>query len=398
MSRKDGKDRGLFERPKGSNTWWIRYADTCGNERREKIGTKSAARQAYGKRKEEARTGKKLGPLNRRPLTVEELLEQHLPEMLLGKKAKGQASYRKHAEFWRKKLGAEVAADVQPGDVEKIKAKMLATAAPATVNRSLTFLRRLFTLAVRDQRVLVNPLGQGRVKQMREANRRERFLNEKEETQIRAATQRSWWLMIWFSLHTGLRRGEQLGLRREHVDLNRRLALLVDTKAGEQQIARLNSVAVAILKEVLASHTSDWVFPGRDGGPRDGSAVSRRFQKQCVRLGIKDISWHSLRHTYISRLAMLGTPLPTLQKFARHKSIQMTLRYAHLCPGHEEQSLELLATSYGEDLAGPPKGKKHDQARQPKKARPALKSAPPQNTSRQCVEMSGLNRPTPSAL
>lgn len=365
MARPGGKDRGLFERPAGSGIWWIRWTDQIGKEHREKIGSKSNALKVYTKRKEDARAGKKLGPLNRRPVTVADLLDQLLPEILLGKKPKGIKAYEKHAAFWRKKLGGDVAADVQPGDIEKIKAKLLAdsTLAPATVNRSLTFLRRLFTLAVRDQKVLVNPLAQGRVKQMREANRRERFLSEEEETQIQAATPRDFWLMIHLGLHTGLRRGEQLGLRREHVDRARKLLNLVDTKAGEQQFARLNSVGLSILDEVLASHNSDWVFPGRDGGERDGSAVSRRFKKLCNRLGIEDVSWHTLRHTYISRLAMLGTPLPTLQKFARHKSIQMTLRYAHLCPSHEEQSLELLATTYAA----------------PKIAQPAPNSAPPES-------------------
>jgi hypothetical protein len=32
--------KGIFEKPNGSNIWWVRYVDACGKERREKAGTK----------------------------------------------------------------------------------------------------------------------------------------------------------------------------------------------------------------------------------------------------------------------------------------------------------------------------------------------------------------------
>lgn len=352
MARRDGKDRGLFERPKDSGIWWVRWADAAGKDHREKVGTKAAAKQVYLKRKEEVRTGKKLGPLNRRPVTVGELLAKYLPEMLTGKKPKGRTAYTKHGDYWLKALGSEIAAELRPGDVEVWKGKQLAGgSSPATVNRSLTFLRRLFTLAVRDEKVPTNPLAQGRVKRLREANPRERFFTEDEESKIQAAVPRLFWLMILVGLHTGLRRGEQLALQRDHVDLRRKSLRLDDTKAGELQHVRLNSIAVAALDEVLASHTSPWVFPGRTAA-LDASAVTRRFQRVCTKLKIQGASWHTLRHTFISRLAMLGTPLPTLQKLARHKSIQMTLRYAHLCPDHAEQNLEDLARRYAPKATG----------------------------------------------
>lgn len=346
MARKDGKDRGLFERPKDSGVWWVEYYDAIGGRHREKVGTKSAARAHYMKRKEEVRTGKKLGPLNRRPLTVGDLLDQYLAEMTTGKKLKGVKSYQGHAAFWRDALGSEVAADLPPGDVERWKAKLLADRAPATVNRVLTFLRRLFSLAVRDQKVLVNPLAQGRVRQLRENNRRERFLTDEEEASIRALVPRRFWLMILFMLHTGLRRGEMLELRRDQVDLSRKHIRLVNTKAGEAQFVRLNTVALDALTELTANGEGPWVFPGRVSGPMDGSAFSRRFQRVCRKLGLQGLNVHTLRHTFISRLCMLGVPLPTVQKFARHKSIQMTLRYSHLCPSHEEESLADLARRY----------------------------------------------------
>ncbi len=346
MARPSGKDRGLFERPKDSNIWWIRFHDQAGEERREKIGPKAAARAAYIKRKEEARLGKKLPELNRRPLTIGGLLDQYLSEMLSGKKPKGVNAYKKQAEFWRKKLGDHSASDIQPGEIERIKSTLEADLAPATVNRRLTFLRRLYTLAVRDLKIPTNPLSQGRVKQLREKNRKERFFTPEEDARMKANARPAFWQWILLGLHTGLRRGEQFALKREHVDLKGRFVWLEDTKAGEPQRMRLNSIAVGVLQGILDSHDSEWVFPGRTGGHIHLDAVTRRFGRLCAALHLKDATWHTLRHTFISRLAMLGTPLPTLQKLARHKTIQITLRYAHLCPKHEEENLEELANKF----------------------------------------------------
>jgi len=79
-----------------------------------------------------------------------------------------------------------------------------------------------------------------------------------------------------------------------------------------------------------------------------GSSATHKLQRVAEKLGLRKVTWHALRHTYVSRLCMLGVPVPTVQKLARHASIQMTLRYAHLCPNHERDSVELLAEKYPE--------------------------------------------------
>ncbi len=63
------KQRGLFEKYRGSGVWWIRYADGTGHIRREKAGTKSVAQALYRKRKTEILEGKKL-PENLRQANV----------------------------------------------------------------------------------------------------------------------------------------------------------------------------------------------------------------------------------------------------------------------------------------------------------------------------------------
>lgn len=53
-----GRDRGIFERPKGSGIWWVRYPDNFGRIHREKVGPKGLAKTVYAKRKVQVREGK----------------------------------------------------------------------------------------------------------------------------------------------------------------------------------------------------------------------------------------------------------------------------------------------------------------------------------------------------
>lgn len=66
MARKDGKDRGLFERPTESGIYWIRYAGPDGREHMERGGTRSEARALYMRRKTEIRDGTWKSPRDRR--------------------------------------------------------------------------------------------------------------------------------------------------------------------------------------------------------------------------------------------------------------------------------------------------------------------------------------------
>jgi site-specific recombinase XerD len=52
-----------------------------------------------------------------------------------------------------------------------------------------------------------------------------------------------------------------------------------------------------------------------------------------------------MRHTAASYLVMAGVDLATVKEILRHKSISMTLRYAHLSPNHKQSAVEALSTA-----------------------------------------------------
>jgi len=92
---------------------------------------------------------------------------------------------------------------------------------------------------------------------------------------------------------------------------------------------------------VRQSEANGYVFSAPRGGFM--SNLNRIWYPLLERAGLQGLHFHDLRHTYGSRLVMLGVPIFTVQKLMGHKKIEMTMRYAHLAPGHLRAAVELLA-------------------------------------------------------
>ena len=60
--------------------------------------------------------------------------------------------------------------------------------------------------------------------------------------------------------------------------------------------------------------------------------IRTAFKNACNRAGIKNLTFHTLRHTFATRLVLAGVDLATVSKLLGHSSIHMTMRYAHPTP------------------------------------------------------------------
>src|SRR5262249_34053108 len=126
------------------------------------------------------------------------------------------ASAARHGRRWIARFKARTLRAILPLDVERWVTRRAQETAPATVNRELSFLRRVFNVAPANGRVDRNPVKP--VKFLREPGGRVPFLSDDEEGRLRHATGESHRPAIAFAINTGLRQGEQFRLRWSDVD------------------------------------------------------------------------------------------------------------------------------------------------------------------------------------
>lgn len=143
-----------------------------------------------------------------------------------------------------------------------------------------------------------------------------------------------------------MRQAEQFSLKWAQVDLTRGMVTLPKTKAGEVQYVRLNEEARQVLQDLTIGNRSIWVFPSETQethlDPRN--FYDRVWIPAVKRAGIDWVTWHDLRHTFASRLAMAGHNDGTIAALLRHSSTALVKRYAHLSPSHLTAAVESVAT------------------------------------------------------
>ena len=94
------------------------------------------------------------------------------------------------------------------------------------------------------------------------------------------------------------------------------------------------------------------MFVNAQGEPLKG--YKHWFSPAVKTAGLKGFTWYCLRHTFASRLAMKGVDLRTVAELMGHKTIQMTMRYAHLAPAHNLAAVGTLVP--GAEAKLPEKG------------------------------------------
>ncbi len=202
---------------------------------------------------------------------------------------------------------------------------------PATVNRHLSLLSRMFKLAVTWGLIERNPaLGIGKAQ---ENNERHRYLSEEEIGRFLAALADDQnpvaAACLMFLLYTGVRKGEALAAKWEHVDLQKRVWYLPRTKNGKARHVILNAVAVALLQQQVRQPGNPYVFPGKlPGQPLNNP--QKCFNRVLTQAGIADFRIHDLRHSFASLAINNGASLYEVQNLLGHQQAKTTTRYAHL--------------------------------------------------------------------
>jgi len=340
MARKHGKDRGIIEWPNRSGQWWVRlYVN--GREKRYRAENKTQAKALYGRLKAEIRERTYFPEQFKQveALTLRAWIDRCLEGVTHMRSYRNQKRY---GRWWKLVLGRRLLTEVTTEEIARLQAKMIAkgTRAPQTVNRYLAGLKHVLTLAVKDGKLLRNPVCG--VKFSQEPQGRLRFLSDGEITRLRQVMAPPDWVVVGFALETGLRQSEQFALRWDCINLDQGLLTIPRSKSGRTRHVPLSDGARGILQGLRSWLDSPYVFPSPkpDGAHLDGrNFMVRTYLPALTKVTIEGVTWHTLRHTFASRLVMRGVDIRTVQELMGHSTITMTIRYAHLSPAHLREAV-----------------------------------------------------------
>ena len=155
---------------------------------------------------------------------------------------------------------------------------------------------------------------------------RERRLKagEFERLKIAAEKSRSWylWPVVVLAIETAMRRGEILGLRWEHIDLDKKTVFLPMTKNGSSRWVPLSDEAITKLSK--APKDSERPFPVTD------VAFRQAWDRLRTRADINDLTFHDLRHEAISRMFDSGMKIHEVMAVSGHKTASQLFRYVQI--------------------------------------------------------------------
>jgi integrase len=342
--------RGLFERPSGSGVWWINYYEH-GKQRREKVGRKSDTIKLYQQRRADIQRGHKLPPLRRTsPVMINDLVDLML-EHVRNQKHKDQRTYETRGEIVRRELGSRDAEAFTPQDLETWLSHHCRTS--ATFNRYKALVSLAYRQGIWNKKVTVNPARL--IPQRKEPKGRLRFLSREEFDKLRNVIETRFpehLAEYVVAVHSGMRLSEQYTVEVRQFDRHRRAIDLDRTKNGDARTVHLNSEALAAIESVLHLHPrqkrSERMFPREDRSKVYTDRKQERFDNRSwfevavEEAQIPRITWHGLRHTFCSWLAMAGATTREIMEAAGHKTMSQAARYAHLSPQHTQSVVDRI--------------------------------------------------------
>lgn len=215
-----------------------------------------------------------------------------------------------------------------------------------TINNCLTVLRRMLSIARKRGLIAMVP----EVEWLRPPKPDFDFFTFEESQRLLDKAEGEWRTMILVALRTGLRFGELLALRWQDVDLVAGRIMVrqnwVNGQFGTPKSGHAREIPLGdeVLK-ALKSHRhlrGPLVFCTMAGEVFTVGEPRYWLERFCRNASLREVGWHTLRHTFASHLAMRGAPLKAIQELLGHATIQMTMRYAHLAPEVARDAVRLL--------------------------------------------------------
>ena len=225
---------------------------------------------------------------------------------------------------------------ITPHLIERYKMERISQVAPRTVNIELSCLSHMFNKAVEWQKLNDTPF-KG-IKLFSYEKKPPRFLTKEEVPKLLDSASDQLKPILIFMLNTGIREGERTRLQWEHLDFERKRILIHSSKVKMYRVVPMGKSVEKVLRGL--EKNSDYVFANSDGSPQ--LKIRKALSTACRKAGLKNVTPHTLRHTFASHLVMSGVDLNTVKTLLGHSNIQTTMIYSHLTEDHLARSVEKL--------------------------------------------------------
>ncbi|MEN2985988.1 MAG: site-specific integrase [Thermodesulfovibrionaceae bacterium] len=343
---------GLYKR---GNVWWAsvthngkQYRFSC------KTKNRTEAQAIYAKvllelRKGNVRVEKKEPEKRKNSLTYAEYYQEQYLKWCKNR----QAFYHTMKKYalkvlpeWFKKMRLD---EIRTKEIEFVQNHLIDKGySVATCNRYLSILKASFTKAEEWGLITEQQLKAIRkVKPLKGEVSRLRFLADEEIQRLLSHCDKHLYPIVFTALNTGMRKGEILNLKWDNVDLRTGFIYLDKTKNGYRREIPMNESLKALFRQLHSQRRldTDYVFVNPQTGKRY-TEFKRSFATALRKAQIRDFRFHDLRHTFASQLVMHGVDLKTVQELLGHRTLAMTLRYAHLSQAHKKEAVRLLDKNF----------------------------------------------------
>jgi integrase len=247
---------------------------------------------------------------------------------------------RSQFNYWKQRLGAYALIHITPELIAQERKILIESSLPnstkrsaATINRYTAVLSATFSYAVKKLRWIVeNPCRT--LSRLKECAGRDRILTDAEITRLLDACKQSksplLYPIVLFALTTGARRGEILNLEWRHVDLEKGIAFLTETKNGRPRSVALSDSVIAELKVLHKTRnpSKPLVFASKTAFGRID--IKKSWMKAVDQANLIDYHFHDLRHQFATFAAGQGASNVELATAMGHRTLSMLLRYSNL--------------------------------------------------------------------
>jgi integrase len=218
-------------------------------------------------------------------------------------------------------------AEIDIARIEGYKIERRNKVSGSTVNRELALLKRMFNLAIDwDDFPGRNPVC--KVRFFKEFNTGSRVLSPDEEKKLIDNAAPFMQDLIVFGLNTGLRVGEIFSLRWSNVNMTQNVLNVFAHKTWKTRTVPMNKEVRRVINAWSSNRKNDLVFYNSETG-KSFVDLKAGFGLACEKAGITGVTWHTLHHTFASRLIERGVDIVTVQQLLGHSTVTVTMRYTH---------------------------------------------------------------------